>query len=210
MKLKHLAISALMLSFVFLVSHATTAQEYEGPKSAVKLGYVTVNGGGRTVTSAGGNTYSDKYSGGLSIGYEYYLASTPKSEIVLGLQWAGFEEEVTGLTGNLAGQSQSVSVSRWHIPVTYKMKFSQSESGGGAYLGAGISFLMARLGNEELSVVDNFGNSTTITESRTAFGFHVKAGFDFNKKLGIDAEWSSGKKDSMELGGLGIFGAYKF
>ncbi len=210
MKLKHFVISAMVLSFVFLIGRTAMAQEYEGPKSAVKLGWVNPGGSGRTITSAAGNKYSDKYKGGISIGYEYYLATTPKSEIVLGLQWAGFDEEVGGLTGNLAGQSQSVKVSRWHIPVTYKFKLSQGKSGGGAYLGAGISYLLIKLGGTELQIVDNFGNTTTVTENRTAFGFHVKGGFDFNRKLGVDVEWVSAKKDGMDLGGLGFFGVYKF
>lgn len=206
MKLKHLAISAFLLSFVFLVSHVTTAQEYESPKSAVKLGWVNPGGNGRTVTS-GAVTISDKFEGGgLSIGYEYYLSPSPKSEIVLGLQWAGLDEEASVVSGAPA-QTESVSVSRWHIPITYKLKFSQGESGGGFYLGAGLSYFLTQAGKETL-VSTSTGQE--ITNNKSAFGFHIKGGFDFNKKMGVDVEWSSAKKDGMDLGGLGFFGVYKF
>lgn len=215
MKTKLYAVLAIFVGMQFVLSYSASAQEeYTSKKFGVKVGYFSPSYKeySESVGGAFGYNFKDSLKGGFSLGFEGYLASTPKSEVVIGLEYARITENAT-LTYDSNGNGTLDSVTsdnpsgNWlHIPLTYKFKFSQSETGTGPYIGPGISYF-------------KMAGSDQGTNSFNTFGYHVKGGYDFGKGA-FEIEWSSGKKriplgglgnqPSVEMGGLTIFGIYKF
>lgn len=164
MRRKPYGILVFLVSFLFHVTQSASAQEYVAKKFGVKIGYVMPTWknvqGPFVLDPAPGTTWNfkikDEFKGGFGIGIESYLASNPKSEIVIGVQWARTKREVTeeydfDKNGTYDDSVSDSANGNWlHIPVTYKFKFSQSEDGTGAYLGAGISYLTVKFGDGSL------------------------------------------------------------